>query len=106
MSIKHVNTQEFQELLERATTPVLVDFYATWCGPCKMLAPVLEEIQSERDDVVIVKVDVDEEPALAQAFGVQVIPTLFLVTAAGVSAPITGYRDKDALNAWINAVQA
>ena len=102
MEIKHVTLEEFQQLLETATTPILVDFYATWCGPCKMLAPVLEEIAAERDDVAIIKVDVDKEPALAQAFSVQVIPTLFVVTKEGVSAPVTGYRDKAFINAMLD----
>ena len=105
MSVQHLNTQSFQALLETSTIPILVDFFATWCGPCKMLAPVLEEISNEREDVVIVKIDVDEEPGLAQAFGVQVIPTLFVVTKEGVSAPVTGYRDKAALNAMLDAAQ-
>ena len=102
MSVQHLNTQAFHDLLETATTPILVDFFATWCGPCRMLAPVLEEIANERDDVVVVKIDVGEEPALAQAFGVQVIPTLFVITKAGVSAPVTGYRDKAEINAMID----
>lgn len=97
MPIQHVTTEQFQKLLETATTPMLVDFFATWCGPCRMIAPHLEEIAAERDDVVIVKVDVDEEPGLAQAFGVQVIPTLFVINGGKISAPMTGYRDKAAL---------
>ena len=97
MPIQHVTTEQFQKLLETATTPILVDFFATWCGPCRMIAPHLEEIAVERDDVIIVKVNVDEEPGLAQSFGVQVIPTLFTISKGKISAPMTGYRDKAAL---------
>ena len=105
MSVQHVNTTQFQTLLETTDKPILVDFFATWCGPCRMLAPVLEEIAEERDDVVIVKVDVDEEPALAQSFGVQVIPTLFLIAGGKVSEAITGLKDKAYLNALINGAK-
>ena len=97
MSVQHVTTEQFQNLLETATAPILLDFFATWCGPCRMIAPHLEEIANERNDIIVVKVDVDEEPGLAQAFGVQVIPTLFVIKNGKISAPMTGYRDKTAL---------
>ena len=77
--IIHVNNiNEFNEKL--ATGRVLVDFYATWCGPCKMLAPILEEIdeRGEAGDLLIVKVDVDEAAEIAMKFGIQSIPTLIL----------------------------
>ena len=77
--IIHVNNiNEFNEKL--ATGRVLVDFYATWCGPCKMLAPILEEVdeRGEAGDLLIVKVDVDEASDIAMKFGIQSIPTLIL----------------------------
>ncbi len=76
MAIEHLTTQNFDETIKSATKPVLVDFYAQWCGPCKMIAPVLEEISAENDDFIIYKVNVDEANEVAQKYGVANIPTL------------------------------
>jgi len=105
MSVQHVNTTQFQALLENTQKPILVDFFATWCGPCRMLAPVLEELAEERNDIIIVKVDVDEEPALAQSFGIEVIPAMVLIANGKVSQPVTGYREKAFLNAMLDGVK-
>ena len=99
--MKHVNTAEFDALLAENKT-VLVDFFATWCGPCKMLAPVLEEVAPEFDDVEFVKVDVDECPELAQRYGVDVIPTLFVIKGGEKVATTKGYMDADALRAFVS----
>jgi thioredoxin 1 len=99
--MKHVNTAEFDALLAENKT-VLVDFFATWCGPCKMLAPVLEEVAPEFDDVEFVKVDVDECPELAQRYGVAVIPTLFVIKGGEKVATTKGYMDADALRAFVS----
>ena len=77
MAILHVNESEFDREVLQDSGTVLVDFWATWCGPCRMLAPVLESL-SDRDDFKIVKVDVDAEPALAMQFGIESIPTLLV----------------------------
>ena len=77
MAIVHATTQSFEQEVLRAEKPVLVDFWAAWCGPCRMLAPVLEELAGEAD-FKIVKVDVDAEPALAMQFGIESIPTLLV----------------------------
>ena len=77
MAIVHATAATFEQEVMQADKPVLVDFWAAWCGPCRMLAPVLEELDG-REDFKIVKVDVDAEPALATRLGIESIPTLLL----------------------------
>ncbi len=99
--MKHVNTAEFDALINEGKT-VLVDFFATWCGPCKMLAPVLEEVAPDYPDVEFVKVDVDEEGELARRYGVSVIPTLFVIKNGEITANTKGYLNADELRAFID----
>ena len=87
----------FQEEVLKAKKLVLVDFWATWCGPCQMEAPVLEELAAERSDVIIGKVNVDDEPELANAFQVNSIPTLILFNNGEAVRAAIGYRTKDQL---------
>lgn len=75
MEIKHIKTDEFDNVIN-SNKLVFVDFYADWCGPCKMLAPSVEKLANEHEEVQVVKINVDEEPSLAMQFGVQSIPTL------------------------------
>ncbi len=93
------SVKEFDEVIAKGK--VLVDFFAVWCGPCKMIAPVLEEIADERDDVIIVKVDVDETPDLARRYGIMSIPTLLLFKDGQLVSKTMGYQDKDSLNDFI-----
>lgn len=74
-NVIHANTQKFQELLSQNEV-VFVDFFATWCGPCKMLAPIIEQLADKHPEVKVVKIDVDQEPSLAMQYQVQSIPTL------------------------------
>ena len=98
--LKHVNNRdEFNELIKEGT--VLVDFFATWCGPCKMLSPVLEELSNERD-VLIIKVDVDEAGPLAAQYGIQAVPTLMLFKNGQRVDVRMGYQNKNPLLAFIN----
>ncbi len=76
--MKEINAIEFEELVKGGEGKVLVDFFATWCGPCKMLAPVLEKVSEDHPEVPFFKVDVDKERELALSFGIQSIPTLVL----------------------------
>lgn len=87
-------TKDNFEQATNSEKPVLVDFYADWCGPCRMVSPVIDEIASERDDVIVCKVNVDEEEALAQQFGVMSIPTLVVIKDGKVAAQSVGVRSK------------
>lgn len=93
------SVEEFNEIT--ANGKVLVDFYATWCGPCRMLAPVLEELSEEISDVQIIKVDVDELPELARRFGIMSIPTIFYFKEGEVAKKVVGFQDKNSLKKMI-----
>lgn len=101
MAISHVTDQNFNT--ETSDGLVLADFWAPWCGPCKMIAPVLEEIDSEmNNDVKIVKLDVDENQETAGKFGVMSIPTLMLFKDGEVVDQVVGFQPKEALVELIN----
>ncbi len=97
MEIMHVTENDFQEKVLNAAVPVIVDFWASWCGPCKMLAPVLETIAAERDDVAVAKVDVDENMNLATTYGISSIPNVVLFKNGQPVAQSVGFVPKDAL---------
>ena len=93
--IKHVNYNEFEELTKSGT--VVVDFFATWCGPCKMLAPVLEELSNEETEVTFLKVDIDEEELLAEKYNIQAVPTVLVFKDGRVVNKQLGFAPKAVL---------
>ena len=94
MSILKVDPDNFTEVVLTSEKPVLLDFWATWCGPCQMIAPVIEEIAAENPQYLIGKVNVDEQPALAQAFGIVSIPTLVVMKEGQAVDQLVGVRPK------------
>ena len=102
MSIVHITKENFQEL-SASDKPLLIDFWATWCGPCRMIAPIVEQIATERSDIIVGKIDVDQELELAQQFGIVSIPTLVLMKNGAVAATLVGYRPKADIEKMLNA---
>lgn len=101
MEIIHAKDETFNNELQ-ADVPVLVDFYADWCGPCRMLAPILEDISSERNNVKIVKVNVDEAEKVAQQFGIMSIPTIIIFKDGKEVSKKVGLCSKEEIMDMIN----
>ena len=103
MATVNIDKSNFQSAVLEASEPVVVDFWAEWCGPCKMISPALEEIATELDGKVkIAKLNIDENPELAAQFGVRSIPTLMVFKGGEVADMKVGAAPKTALSAWIN----
>lgn len=94
MSALKINKNNFDEIIS-GDKPVLLDFYAEWCGPCRMVSPVIEEIASEHPEYAVGKINVDDEPDLAGKYGVFSIPTLVVLKNGRVSRRLTGARPKE-----------
>jgi thioredoxin 1 len=98
MSILHVNNENFESEVLQSATPVLLDFWAEWCGPCKMIAPILDQLADEyRDRIQIAKLDVEENQGIAMKYGVRSIPTLMLFKAGVIEAQHVGMLSKEQL---------
>lgn len=102
MAIVTITKDNYDDLVLTSEKKVLLDFWATWCGPCRMLSPIVEEIAGEREDLLVGKVNVDEQMELALEFGVASIPTLVLLRGGETLATSVGYCDKAELTAFID----
>ena len=101
MAVLHITKDTFQaEVLESEKT-VLLDFWAAWCGPCRMIAPVLEEVAQEREDVKVCKIDVDQEPELARQFQIMSIPTLIVMEKGKIINQALGAMPKNSVVALL-----
>ena len=97
MALLNITADNFKKEVLDSEKTVLLDFWATWCGPCQMIAPTIHEIADERSDITVGKVNVDEQPGLAQAFSIVSIPTLVVIKNGKTIAEASGVRPKDAI---------
>ena len=101
MAVLSVSLENFDTVMN-SEKPVLLDFYADWCGPCRMVSPIVDEIAEQREDILVGKVNVDNEQALAMKFGITTIPTLAVIKDGEVVKQVSGARPKAAILALID----
>ncbi len=95
MSVININQANFQQEIMNSDRPVLVDFWASWCGPCRMLSPIVDEISAERSDIKVCKINIDEQPELANRFQIMTIPTLIVFKNGKAVNQTSGARPKN-----------
>ena len=101
MKVLHINKDNFHQEVLNSEKPVLLDFFASWCGPCKMVAPILDEIAEEREDIKVCKVDIDQQPELASRFRVMSVPTLMVMKEGKIVDQSIGARPKHQILAMV-----
>ena len=101
MSVIKINKENFASEVLNSNKPVLLDFYADWCGPCRMVGPIVLEIANERSDVKVGKINVDEQPELAAQFQVMSIPMLAVIENGKLENQVVGYRSKEQIEAML-----
>jgi thioredoxin 1 len=99
MEVLHLNKESFEKLTSQTEKPVLIDFWAEWCGPCQMLGPQLEELAAEHDEIIVGKVNVEEYGELAAEMGVSSIPAMFFFRNGKLEQSLVGFMDKKSLAA-------
>ena len=101
MKVLHINKDNFHKEVLNSEKPVLLDFFASWCGPCRMVAPILDEIAEEREDIKVCKVDIDEQPELASRFRVMSVPTLMVLRDGMIVEQSIGAKPKHQILAMV-----
>ena len=101
MAVLTITQENFEAEVLQSDKPVLVDFWATWCGPCQMMSPIVDEIAAERDDIKVGKVNVDEQRALTEKFGIMNIPTLLVFKGGSAAGRIVGFKSKEEILAQL-----
>lgn len=101
MAVLTITQENFEAEVLQSDKPVLVDFWATWCGPCQMMSPIVDEIAAERDDIKVGKVNVDEQRALTEKFGIMNIPTLLVFKNGSAAGRIVGFKPKEEILAQL-----
>ena len=94
MSVIHITQDNFESIVNQSERPVLIDFWAPWCGPCQMVGPIIEEIAAERDDIIVGKINVDDEMELARRFRIVSIPTIIVMKNGEKVSTAIGYKPK------------
>ena len=101
MKVLHINKDNFHKEVLNSEKPVLLDFFASWCGPCRMVGPILDEIAEEREDIKVCKVDIDEQPELASRYRIMSVPTLMVLKNGQVMEQSIGAKPKHQILAMV-----
>ena len=101
MKVLHINKDNFHNEVLNSEKPVLLDFFASWCGPCRMVGPILDEIAQEREDIKVCKVDIDEQPELASRFRIMSVPTLMVLKDGNIVDQSIGAKPKHQILAMV-----